>query len=265
MTDIQKVEYSMLCRLTKILDEHNIRYWIAYGTVLGAVRHRGFIPWDDDVDIYIDGKELKKIQNLFYQKEIDYLRFDDYTTRNYPFTFPKIVDTRTELIEERFDNVDYLSGVYIDVFPLYTVSSCSLLRKIGYLQRYLLYVLIESQYGKPRGKAGIIENTLVKILKKFKCQTKIQKILYKRYSKGISYDKKYVSEPLQFNDRSLHLSSHFVASDKLLFETKCFDAPINPQKYLTDEYGDYMQLPPPELRTGCHNFSKVVLTDLEGR
>ena len=82
-------------------------------------------------------------------------------------------------------------------------------------------------------------------------------LLLKRYCKGINQKIKYVSEPIQFNDASLHDLKHFIGSENRLFEEKYFRCPLDCNQYLTDEYGDYMQLPSLEERKTYHGFINV--------
>ena len=131
MNKLQSKQLQMLEKLIEIFESNGIKYWMAYGSVLGAIRHDGFIPWDDDIDVYINGRDYEKLQKIFNKNVIDGLRLDDsFLCDNYPFTFPKIISDDTVLIENRLKNSEYKGGIYIDIFPLYSVNCNKIFRKL---------------------------------------------------------------------------------------------------------------------------------------
>lgn len=261
MTKLQEEQCNLLKKLIKLLDDNKIDYWLAFGSALGAVRHNGFIPWDDDVDIYINGRQYEKLCQIFYGKEIDNMRLDDASNRDYPFTFPKIIDVSTKLIENRFSHLTYVGGIYIDIFPLYSVSNCALFRKIGYFRRYLDYVIVEAHYGN--GDRLSFPKKIFKSFFKLFDPHKAQKRLYKRYKKGFSpiLDFKYLSEPLRFHDKHLHYTKNFNGYDEHVFEDFNVKIPKCCEEYLTTQYGDYMRFPPLDQRKPCHSFSYIEYSD----
>ena len=91
---MQIKEISMLKKLASVFEEKGITFFLACGTSLGCARHKGFIPWDDDIDIYVFGRDYEKIKSVFGDGAIDNLEFQDYSiTRDYPYPYPKIVAT----------------------------------------------------------------------------------------------------------------------------------------------------------------------------
>ena len=115
----------------KVLDEvfrsHGLRYFLVSGTMLGAVRHKGFIPWDDDVDLGMPRDDYERLIANSKEWLPDYLEFIcAEKDSNYPLPFGKIQDSRTTLIEKTYR--DYVGGVYIDIFPLDGVSSSKVKR-----------------------------------------------------------------------------------------------------------------------------------------
>lgn len=115
---LQKIEADILQVVSKICDEEQIRYYLSSGTLLGAVRHQGFIPWDDDIDIMIPRPDYERFLRVASEKLPPYLALCHYTKDcNYPFRQAKVVDKRYQLVREIFsDNKAY--DVWIDVFPL---------------------------------------------------------------------------------------------------------------------------------------------------
>ena len=248
---IQIIEYEMLRDFAAILDKYHIRYWLAYGTCLGAARHAGFIPWDDDVDLYICGEDYPKIREIFQNEDTGRLKLHDYSTEDdYPFVFPKIVNTNTKLKERRYKNLKYECGVFIDVFPLFEVSDCKIIRKCQYLKRKIYRAIIEAHYRGVKGKL------ICRVLKLFNVNT-IHNKLYQIYvapHKG----KKYLCEPLQYGDNTswakLHKKENFAGSDMLHFEDSYFSVPKGYEQYLSDQYGDWRNPPPPDERETSHSF-----------
>lgn len=260
MNKLQTIQFNMLRKLVHILEDNNIDYWLAYGSVLGSIRHGGFIPWDDDVDIYINGKDYKKLQKLFNNNVIDGLRLDDaMSCPNYPFTFPKIIEDDTLLIEKRFQNTDYKGGIYIDVFPLYNVSNYRFFRIFGYFFRYFNYAIVESHYAD-FSSLNLFRRMMAFLLCKFSLE-KAQKRLILRYYKGFDCSKKYMSEPQQFNDKCLHFVEHFNDFSKSMFEELEVRIPYDYDAYLKGQYGQYMEFPPEKERVPQHGFVLVQFPD----
>ena len=97
-------------------DRHQLKWFIACGSAIGAVRHKGFIPWDDDIDVYMPREDYNKLKSLQPELLNDGYRFIDWDVDNYPLGFGKISDNNTTLWSEKRFKVNY--GVYIDIFPL---------------------------------------------------------------------------------------------------------------------------------------------------
>ena len=113
--EMKKIELNILIYFTEVCEENNLRYYLGGGTLLGAVRHKGFIPWDDDIDVMMPRPDFQKLLSLSINNE-------NYNiikpgTAGYYYNFAKLVDTRTILEEKGIKRIDGL-GVYIDIFPL---------------------------------------------------------------------------------------------------------------------------------------------------
>lgn len=119
LLSVQKVELGLLSSFVDICNRLNLRYYIAYGTLIGAVRHKGFIPWDDDIDIWMPRKDydlfICKAQKLL--PEYYFLQTPE-TDKEYVAGFMKIRDSRTTFIESNYKDKNMNHGVYIDIFPL---------------------------------------------------------------------------------------------------------------------------------------------------
>ena len=102
---LQDIQLQILKELSTIFMKHDIKFFLAYGTLLGCVRHKGFIPWDDDVDIYILGEDYPKIKRIFDTEDTGNLVLQDYDTQSYPYCFPKVIDKRTLLKEDTYKHL----------------------------------------------------------------------------------------------------------------------------------------------------------------
>ena len=116
--EAKRVELDILLHVAKFCDEHGLRYFLAYGTLIGAVRHKGFIPWDDDIDIQMPREDYEKLLELYPKENTDekyFLLAPEMKGAHHPYA--KIIDTRTVKKELGAKKNNPL-GVDIDVFPL---------------------------------------------------------------------------------------------------------------------------------------------------
>ena len=116
---LKKYETKILDKIVSICEENNITYYLAYGTLLGAVRHKGFIPWDDDIDIYMKPEEYYKFKKVMLKNpDKDYFYQSLETEKYYGLTFAKLRMNNTSVIEERIKEEKLHTGIYVDIFPL---------------------------------------------------------------------------------------------------------------------------------------------------
>lgn len=116
---IWSVELHLLEEFDRICQKYGLKYWAAFGTLLGAVRHNGFIPWDDDLDVVMMRPDYEKFRSVVQSELPEYYFFQDTFTDVIAFTFSKIRDSRTTAYESKFTD-DANQGIYIDIFPLDT-------------------------------------------------------------------------------------------------------------------------------------------------
>lgn len=125
---------NILLALDRVCKEHNLRYYLWAGTMLGAIRHKGFIPWDDDLDIAMPRKDydlLMKNAKDWMPEPFEVVSYET-DAENYPLPFAKIQDGSTTLIERM--HLSYLGGIYLDVFPLDGMPSSSLERRLHFIR-----------------------------------------------------------------------------------------------------------------------------------
>ena len=119
LDDIHKLQLEILDTVDGICKKNNIKYFLSGGTLLGAIRHKGFIPWDDDIDLWMTRKNYDKFYKLI--KTVlpkEYFAMDYYYDINCPISILKIEKKGTRYIEEEFKNIPIEQGIYIDIFPL---------------------------------------------------------------------------------------------------------------------------------------------------
>lgn len=252
--DIKHLQNKMLEILTaidKTCREHNLRYYLIAGTMLGAVRHKGFIPWDDDADICMPHDDYDKL--IEHSKEWLPEQYELICAENdktYPQPFAKIQDAHTTIIEHA--HLRYLGGVYIDVFPLDGMPEKKWKQRLHYL-RYkhlckLLYFTYRDPYRHGKGPSSWLPLLCRKLFTVEGLQKSIRQLLRK-----YDFDKsKYV---LCFDDglRSIVEKKVYGTPKLYTFEGRSFLGVNDADTLLTHMYGNYMQLPKVENQRQ-HNF-----------
>ena len=116
MTDLQIKLLSMLDTFHKICIENNLSYYVVGGTALGAIRHKGFIPWDDDIDVGMPRDDYEKFKNLAKTLYLSEYEFEFSGKKDFTYTYGKMYDTTTTLIENNRYRI--CRGIFIDIFPI---------------------------------------------------------------------------------------------------------------------------------------------------
>ena len=115
--EIQEVSLRILKRITSVCEEHGFRYTLAFGTLIGAIRHKGFIPWDDDVDILMPRPDYERFILYLTNHPIEDLKvFNWKCVKNYPLGITRICDMRYRVLENNF--IDFDHGIFVDVYPV---------------------------------------------------------------------------------------------------------------------------------------------------
>ena len=256
LKSLQKVELGILKDVAKFCDEHEISYFITSGTLLGAVRHGGFIPWDDDVDISMPRKDFEKFLGLKDQLPDMYICQATRFTSQYPIPIVKIRKKGTVMKEPAMAGLQIDHGVWIDVFPVDRVKNTRLLSL-----RAFSIALITTAINY---KLGIADG--IKIRTKILCRllgilgiTKLDKLRTAIMTSEEDSDGKYCTNfASNIGFRKLLLSEEvYTPSQSIVFEDCVLKAPNNPDMWLSSAYGDYMTPPPVEDRVNRHKVVEI--------
>jgi len=228
------------------LTKNKINILIFYGTLLGAVRHKGFIPWDDDIDLIVlrkDLPELLKIMNL------NNLCFTSYLDKINPLPFIKVFDN-SSLVKEDY-KFKMNIGISIDIFILDNIPRNNWKRlQIRILKEILLKLFLPYNKNKP-----LFKRLILKLLNKLPMFFNY-KIIKRLENLAKSKDEKVLGNILWVDGwkRNIFLKEDLVPPVNIEFEGKFFPAPKNYHKVLANLYGrDFMQLPPISERVTGHN------------
>lgn len=240
---LQAIDHT--CRL------HNLRYYLWAGTMLGAVRHKGFIPWDDDVDIAMPRRDYDLL--ITHCREWlpqPYEMVSYETDPTYPLPFAKIQDASTTLIERK--HLCYLGGIYVDVFPLDGMTTNPLVQRIHFAHYFLLkkiqYFLYRDPYRHGHGPSSWIPLLCRRLYTMEEVQAKM-KCLQKRYDYDIS------ALVVDHDDGRKGIMPRTVIGKPMpvAFEGETVMGVEQADTYLSQKYGDYMTIPSgPKQRQ--HNF-----------
>lgn len=257
--EIQEVSLRILKRITSVCEEHGFRYTLAFGTLIGAIRHKGFIPWDDDVDILMPRPDYEKLIIYLKKHPIEYLKvFNWKHVKNYPLGITRICDMRYRVLEKNF--IDFDHGIFVDVYPVDGLANSYNDAKKAFdrtaKERDELFMSAIKKYREIR----LVEFFKNPRLVLSKLRRRILGICYyqrKLEEKVIKYafeDFKYVGVPNWNWAKIVFERDWFNDRVKVPFEDGEFYITKHYDKMLREEYGDYMQLPPIEKRVYHHGY-----------
>lgn len=242
---------------------HNLKYFAAYGTALGAIRHHGFIPWDDDIDVFMPRKDYEKLLSLKDEIKKDYYYVYDPSDEGYYKQFAKMVDMKTSLWELK--EIPFMIGVFIDIFPL-DFSPLEFRQAILLKKKHTSYYwnlkraednhtwkdVFNSIFKKSGVKLFIRELYSMIWLKNKRC------LLKKKFDALDKLIRQYPDNNLVtsywgvYKEKEVMPKIWFEGFVEVPFENYKIRVPINYEAYLTNIYGDYMKMPPKEKQKTHH-------------
>ena len=254
---LKRYEVDVLDKFVSICEKNKIKYFLAYGTLLGAVRHKGFIPWDDDIDVYMKPDDYYKFKEIMLNNPVDgYFYQSLETEKYYSLLFAKLRKNNTSVVEEKTKEEKTHNGIFLDIFPLMPFPSQKEAQDKFFIRLTVMKLMIEADL-KTRslydnyGIVGKILSNVFKIIPR-KIRNKIVVGLLRKCLLTNEVYEKYFC----FIDGKTFDKSSFDKIIKIDFEGKKYFAPKDYDGYLTSMYGDYMTPPPIDDRKG-HSFISV--------
>lgn len=268
LDEMKKIQLDILVDIANFCDNNGINYYLAGGTLLGAIRHKGFIPWDDDIDIMMPRNDYKKFVHNYVNKKykVDYIEIDKKCSNRYA----RVNNIDTVLVgswkEEKEEHV------FVDIFPIDGMPDNKFMQKFIFFRQSILINIhlatmlrytVSNRYND-RNAGFLSWKKYIRTLIKFAMVFTIGRTNSRFWAKLIDNNAQrykfensnYVACLVSGSNGSKELMSKriFQKKIKIVFENKKFWAPIGYNKYLSNLYGDYMKIPPKEKQVSHHDF-----------
>lgn len=247
---VQMVQLELLLEVDRICKKCDIHYNIIAGTLLGAIRHDGYIPWDDDADVALLRDEYEKFRTAC-ETELDTTRFyfqDHRNTSGYRWGYGKLRRKDTRFLRENQEHMPYEQGIFIDVFPLDAVPDNYLLRSLKNFECFCIRKVLWSEVGKIADKSAV-KRAWFYLLSKIP-----DKWVFGYYENVINKVHKLDSQWVRIlmfptpNKEWGYLRKWYENSTDIVFEGITFQGIAEYDEYLSFKFGNYMELPPEEKR-----------------
>lgn len=263
---LQRIQLELLCEVDRICKKHSIRYQLFSGTLLGCIRHRGFIPWDDDIDLCMPREDYEKFL-VYAKEELDERMFLQTTTSDpeYLLQFAKIRMNDTLMIEANMANLSIHHGIFIDIFPFDKIAPSGLKRS---LQRLFLQSLRFAELARsneilqgsnriPSFMVNRIHRLALRIpkVKLDKLQDRLLTWFNERRELSLCHLTNGVTT--QRIRKFICNEDRFFESIEGEFERLMFPIPRDAELLLRQQYGDYMLLPPKSQRHSMHRVQEI--------
>ncbi len=257
LKDIKILMLEMLDEIDEFCENLDIKYFLVGGSLLGSIRHNGFIPWDDDIDIGMPRKDYERFIQVFTSKTgmTKIVHFNN--TKNYIWSFAKAIHTKTILIEKGCEKCPI--GVYIDIFPIDKIEGTyeDACKRVGKVHKYKkLLTLKNLSISKKR---SFLKNLAIFFCKGLNILS--NKYLIKKINNIISMDKDSQNAEYMCNfvgawgEREIMPAECFSEIDRKSFEKREYNILKKYDEYLKMLYGNYMTVPPLDKQISHHTYS----------
>lgn len=262
LQEIKDVEVELLKKFHTFCVENNIRYFISHGTLLGAIRYKAFIPWDDDLDVLVPREDYNRLLSL-YQDSEKYRIFAYEKNQKYRYPYAKFCDMSTRKVEGGYDNGVEL-GIDIDIFPLdnWDDDLEKAKQEVKYQQRNM-FCLGLTKLHKPDSRHPV--KRFVKGIAMTLCKLRGSTYYVEKIIQGANKPEQKGSRYMGgkcwnvYGERDILPAEVFAEAIELEFEGERFFAPVGYDAFLSSLYGDYLPEPPVEKRKTHHTFKAYKL------
>ena len=250
---LQQVEFKILKYFIEICEEHDLTYFLYAGTLLGAIRHQGFIPWDDDIDVIMFRQDFEKLNEIL-EKDIDekYRFFNVLNEETYHYTWGRLTLKNTLFKEWWGDQVDYTPNIFIDIFILDNVPRNKFKKFFHKWTSFSLNMLTSYAILKYKNDSKIkeiIQHTIYYILKVLPISSNtLKKKCVDSFSKYQHEDCDEVCDFPSENMMQMSFKTDWIPLKRAKFEDIEANIPNNYDKILRMDFNEYMELPPEESR-----------------
>ena len=265
----QEAGLRMLLEIDRLSELYGFRYFLDAGTLLGAVRHQGFIPWDDDVDVAMPREDfemfLKHVRGL--SSEFELVMPEGYNDGKAFFDFtPRIIYKRSRRHSSDEETAFYggkLNHLWTDIFILDNIPDCPVKDRVTrFLQKCIYGMAMRRRYGIDYGKYGALDRLRVGVLSAAGRLVSLKRLIVMQDRLSKKYDdkpsKRYYYSNYQPDFLQVTLDKDWVGDGRRLpFEGHMLSVPRDYDSVLREIYGDYMQLPPEEKRVPSHHSEEI--------
>lgn len=252
---MQKAQLRILKETDRVCKLLNINYALSMGTCLGAVRHKGFIPWDDDIDLCMRYSDLKKLQENALLFDSDYFIQCRETDPEYGLMITRVRDNTTTLVESSEVDRDINHGIFIDIYPLYNIHPKGFALKKKVFSSMLCRLFQYRRVPRNRGKLMKAGSYILLHIVPLNMQKKIVNWCYGYIcSQG---ETGYLSYLYGNYPDTVFPENIFFPTSMGMFENIQVPIPARVNEYLSICYEDYMKLPPVESRKFHHEFAYI--------
>ena len=260
LKEIQSVELELLRECRRICDKYQIPYYLAQGTLLGAVRHSGFVPWDDDADLLMRAEDIERLAEAFRQEAPEGFTLERFQENpSGPYMWPKPRKKGTASMPRRYQAIPLNWEICIDLFPYYDVAD----GRLAHFEARLRFLIAKRMLGV----------TMTFFEDKVKLSSRIVRLLpvelraaiARRMLDGLKKNQKQGEDVLVFCRGGQFVKRAFLEGPRkeLSFEGERFCVPADSDAYLTAMFGDYHRLPPMEERIGHESRMGDIIWDTE--